>query len=385
MNNFEFVNPTKIIYGEHQVAKLDENIPESAKVLLLYGGGSIKHTGTLDEVKKALGDRTVIEFGGIQANPEYEVLMQAVELIKKEKIDFLLAVGGGSVIDGTKFIAAAVYQDDPWDMLLQSGATIEKAMPIGSVLTISATGSEMNCIGVITRHEKNAKLGFSSPHVFPKFSVLDPSKLLTLPEKQTANGVVDAFVHVLEQYLTYPVNAKIQDRFSEGLLLTLKEEGLKVKSNDKDVAIRGNLMLASTFALNGILGMGVPQDWSTHDIGHQLTALYDIDHAQTLSIVLPGLWKVLKEQKSEKLLQYGERVWDITSGSIEERVDKAVEVTEKFFQEMGLKTKLKDYSLNDESIEEVVGLLEKYDLLPLGEKKNTNADTVRKILKTQLE
>ncbi len=255
MNTFEMYNPTRIVFGADTVAKLDDLVPQDARTLILYGGGSAEKTGTLAEVRTALGKRKFFEFGGIEANPQYATLMKAVDLVKQEKIDFLLAVGGGSVIDGTKLVAAAVpFDGDPWEILLQMGTNVTEALPLGTVLTIPATGSEMNCGAVITNAEKNAKLTFLSPHVFPVFSILDPKKTLTLPKRQVVNGVIDAFVHVIEQYITFPDNAQVQDRFAESLLTILIEEGPRVLREPDNLDVRANLMWVATMALNGLIG-----------------------------------------------------------------------------------------------------------------------------------
>jgi NADP-dependent alcohol dehydrogenase len=304
MLNFSFQNTTKIHFGEGQIKALSKAIPTNAKVLVTYGGGSIKTNGVYDQVVNALSEHTWYEFSGIEPNPSYDTLMKAQNLIREHNIDFLLAVGGGSVVDGTKFIAAAALfeGDDPWDFVAK-GQPIKQALPIGCVLTLPATGSESNTGAVVTRDGN--KLPFQSSFVRPLFAVLDPVVTLSLSDRQISNGVVDAFVHTMEQYLTYSVNGKVQDRFAEGLLLTLIEEGPKalVAETAKDLDVRGNIMWAATMALNGLIGAGVPQDWSTHMIGHELTGAYKIDHARTLSIVLPAVMKVCTEAKREKLLQ----------------------------------------------------------------------------------
>ena len=289
MNNFEFCNPVKVVFGKGVIARLSALIPEGSKVLMVYGGGSIKKNGIYDQVTKALKGFDVTEFPGIEANPHYETCMKAVEVVKDKKIDFLLAVGGGSVIDATKFIAVSVgFEGDPWD-ILSKGGRIKSALPLGTVLTLAATGSEMNERSVISRVSTREKLNFASPLVFPKFSVLDPEVTYSLPARQVANGVVDSFIHVVEQYLTYPVNAKVQDAFSEGLMRVIREEGLKVLDHPNDYDIRANLMWAATNALNVWIGQGVPQDWSSHRMGYSLTARFGLDHAQTLAILLPGV------------------------------------------------------------------------------------------------
>ena len=298
MKSFEFYNPVKIFFGKDQLGKLSSQIPHKNKILILYGGGSILKNGVYDQVIGALKDFEVVEFGGIEPNPCYETAMKAVELIREKKVDFLLAVGGGSVIDATKFIASAVLFEgkDPWD-ILSKGVPVTRSMPLGVVLTLPATGTEMNKNSVITRKSTQEKLPFSTPFSYPKFSFLLPDAAGSLPQRQVANGVVDAFVHVIEQYLTYPVNAPLQDRFAESILITLIQEGPKVYANPADYDAMSNLMWCATMALNGLIECGVPGDWSVHTIGHELTALHNIDHARTLAIVLPVLWAVLKEEK----------------------------------------------------------------------------------------
>jgi NADP-dependent alcohol dehydrogenase len=385
MKNFEFYNPTKIVFGPDKVAELANLVPATARVLILFGGASAQKTGTLDEVKAALGSRSVHEFGGIEPNPTYETLMKAVEQVKKEKIDFLLAVGGGSVIDSAKFVAAAAcFDGEPWDILLKGGSLVKQALPFGTVLTLPATGSEMNSGSVVTRKATHTKLSFMSRHVFPQFSVLDPTKTYTLPTKQIANGIADAFVHTVEQYLTYPVQALPQDRFAEGLLQTLIEIAPKALAEPEDYDTRANLMWTATLALNGLIGAGVPQDWATHMIGHELTALYDIDHARTLAIVLPSLLKVKRETKRAKLLQYAERVWHITSGTDDERIDAAIERTRAFFESLGIKTRLSGYALGQEAVDAVVAQLEAHGMTALGEHKDISLEVSRAILQAAL-
>ncbi len=401
MFNFEFHNPTRVLFGLGQISNIGEEIPKEAKVLLLYGGGSAVRSGVLDEVKAALGEREYREFGGIESNPSYETLMPAVELVKREKITFLLAIGGGSVIDGTKFVAAAScwVGSDPWDILL--GGQVKAALPFGVVLTMPATGSEMNCVAVISRRvtrvalpaasganagvtlvtkSQNDKLLFHSPLVYPRFSVLDPTKSYSLPQKQVANGVVDAFIHVLEQYLTYPVAAKVQDRFAEGLLLTLLEEGPRALVEPDNYDVRANLMWAATMALNGLLGCGVPQDWAAHMIGHELTALHGLDHAQTLAILLPWVLIHQKESKREKLLQYAERVWQLREGSEEARIEQAIAVTRAFFERMGLKGRLSDFGIDSSAIEPIIAKLDLHNRQSLGEQGAIHLSECREIL-----
>lgn len=381
MQNFDFYNPTRIFFGKGRIADLSKAVPSEARVLVLYGGGSIKRNGVFDEVMAALAGRDVREFSGIEPNPSYETLMQAVELVRKEKLDFLLAVGGGSVIDGTKFVAAAAQFDgDPWAILEKRGRNITSALPFGTVLTLPATGSEMNCGSVVTRKSLQAKVPFSSPHVYPRFSILDPATTFTLPAKQVGNGVVDAYVHIMEQYLTYPVNSPVQDRFAEGLLQTLIDEGPKALANPNDYDIRANIMWCATLALNGLIGAGVPQDWATHMVGHELTALYGLDHAQTLAIILPGMLRVRKQAKRAKLLQYATRVWNISEGSEEERIEAAIQRTQGFFEQMGVMTRLSDYQLGAQQVDAILKHLENHGMVALGEQRDVTLDVSRKAL-----
>lgn len=385
MNQFNFYNPTKIIFGRDRFNELDHLVPKDAKVLVLYGGGSVKKFGTLDRVLAALPNREILEFGGIEANPRYETLMKAVDLVRAEKIDFLLAVGGGSVIDGTKFIAlASYYEGDGLDLLRDRSITanLKQALPLAAVLTLAATGSEMNRGGVVS--SPIGKLGFGNDLVFPKFSLVDPSLTFTLPETQVANGVVDTFVHVMEQYMTYPAEGRFQDRTSEGILKTLIEIGRATIDNPTDYDLRANLVWCATMGLNGLIGAGVPQDWATHRIGHELTALFGIDHAKTLAIIMPSLWNIMRETKREKLLQYGERVLNITTGSEENRIDQIIETTRQFFESLGIKTRLSDYGIGADQIDSILAALESHHMTSLGERGEITLEISRKILEGAL-
>ena len=385
MNNFTFYNPTKILFGRGRIADIRSEITPDQRVLITYGGGSIKRNGVLDAVKEALSGNTLIEFSGIEPNPSYETLIKALDVIKENQIDFLLAVGGGSVVDGTKFIAAAAKftGGDPWDILAK-GAPVTEAMPFGTVLTLPATGSEMNCGAVITRRELHTKLPFMTPACYPRFSVLDPVTTYTLPPRQISNGVVDAFVHVMEQYLTYPAEGCLQDRFSEGILQTLIEEGPRALSEPENYDVRANIMWCATMALNGLIGSGVPQDWTTHMIGHEITAMHGLDHAQTLAIILPSVMTFKQQQKREKILQYAERIWGITSGTPEEQINAAIEKTRAFFEEMQIKTHLSDYSITADSIPKLVAQLEAHRMVKLGEHQDITPDISRQILEMSL-
>jgi len=382
MNNFIYHNQVKIVFGKGTIKELPSLIPKGSKILMTYGGGSIKKNGVYEQVKEALKDFNLVEFGGIEPNPRYETLMKAVDICKNSKIDFLLSVGGGSVLDGTKFIAvASLYEDgDPWD-ILSKGVEPKKAIPLGSVLTLPATGSEMNMFAVISRESTKEKLAFGHPLVYPRFSILDPETTFTLSEWQTANGIVDTFVHVTEQYMTYPVNAVVQDKFAESLLKILIEEGPKALKNPTDYNVRANLMWTATQALNGNIGCGVPQDWATHSIGHELTAFYGLDHARTLAIVLPGVWKHQKKNKEEKLKQYAKNVWNY-EGS--DAADKAIELTEQFFRSLGMKTKLKENGIGTEKFDEIAQRFEERNQ-KLGEHENIGKKEVIEILQLCLE
>ncbi len=380
MFDFTFHNPTKILFGKDAIPRICEEIPAGARVLMTYGGGSIKRNGVYEQVMHALQGLEVIEYGGIEPNPRYETLMPAVHMVREHGLDFLLAVGGGSVLDGTKFIAVAVhFEGDPWD-ILEKRAPVHTALPIGAVLTLPGTGSEMNGNAVITRWEKRAKLAFYSPLVYPRFAALDPQTTFSLPPRQTSNGIVDAFVHVMEQYLTYPVNAPLQDRMAEAILLTLIEQAPRVLESPNDYDARANIMWCATMALNGIIGVGMPQDWATHAIGHEITALYDIDHARTLAIVLPGVMQVKRHQKRQKLLQYAERVWGITTGDEESRIDAAIERTRQFFESVGIPTRLSAYGVGAESIPALVAQLKEHGMTALGEHGDITPDVARTIL-----
>ncbi|MFQ1898279.1 iron-containing alcohol dehydrogenase [Aeromonas veronii] len=379
MYNFQYANPTRICFGEGQIASLPELIPSGSRLLVLYGGGSIKQNGVYEQLTRALEGVTWQEFSGIGANPRYELLMEAVAQVKRERIDFLLAVGGGSVLDGTKFVAAAAcYEgDDPWDICGKQ-ANVHKALPMGCVLTLPATGSESNPTSVVSRGD--VKISFRSPLVQPQFAVLDPATTYSLPPRQTGNGVVDAFVHIAEQYLTFPVGGEVQDRLAEGLLQVLVENGPKALAEPTNYQVRANLMWAASLALNGLIGCGVPQDWASHAIGHQLTALYGLDHGQSLAVVLPSLLRERASQKQDKLAQFAERVWHSTREDKALRIEEAIIRTEQFFQKMGLGTRLADYGLSESCIPAVCSNLKRVGRTALGEQQDIDPDQVAHIL-----
>ena len=384
MNNFELYNPVNYVFGKGQTEKLSTLVPKGAKVLLAYGGGSIFKNGVHNQVKTALSGFELIEFGGIEPNPRFETLMKAVQIIREQKIDFILAVGGGSVIDGVKFISAAVkFEGEAADILRNRilFTDVSKVIPFGTVLTLPATGSEMNSGAVVTIEATHEKLTLGGSALFPKFSIVDPTVITSLPKRQLQNGVVDAFTHVLEQYLTFKHDAILQDRFSESILKTLIEVGPSVVENPSDYKLASNFVWSATMALNGLIQKGVPSDWATHMIGHELTALYEIDHARTLAIIGPNLYKVMFETKKDKLAQYGERVWNITGNSTEEIAQKAIEKTIEFFHTMGMKTKISENAENIEKTADfIVNRFEERGWKGLGEKQNITLEKVREIV-----
>ena len=388
MTNFELYNPVNYIFGKGQIAKLTELIPSNSKILIAYGGGSIFTNGVYEQVKAALNSQflanEVIEFGGIEPNPRFETLMKAVEIIRTEKIGFILAIGGGSVIDGVKFISAAVHFEGDASEILKKRILfkdISKVIPFGTVLTLPATGSEMNSGAVVTIEATQEKLTLGGSALFPVFSIVDPTVITSLPKRQLQNGVVDAFTHVLEQYITYPHDALLQDRISESILQTLIEIGPDVVENPSDYKLASNFVWSATMALNGLIQKGVPSDWATHMIGHELTALYEIDHARTLAIIGPNLYRVMFETKKEKLAQYGQRVWNIQGNSTEEIAKKAIEKTVEFFHKMGMKTKISENAENIEKTADfIINRFEERGWNALGEKQNITLDKVRTIV-----
>lgn len=383
MNNFELYNPVNYVFGKGQIEKLTHLIAPNTKVLLTYGGGSIFKNGIYNQVKQALSNVQIIEFGGIEANPHYETLMKAVEVVQKENIQFILAVGGGSVIDGTKFISAAVnFEGDPVEILQKRILITDttKVIPFGTVLTLPATGSEMNSGSVVTIAATQEKLSFGGSALFPKFSIVDPTVIESLPQKQLQNGVVDAFTHVMEQYLTYTHDALLQDRIAESILQTLIDIGPSVVEKPTDYKLASNFVWCCTMALNGLIQKGVPSDWATHMIGHELTALYNIDHARTLAIIGPNLYKVMFDTKKDKLAQYGRRVWNL-SGNTEDVAEEAIEKTINFFHHMGMKTKLSENTNEYQNTAEfIANRFQERGWLALGEKQNITPDKVREIV-----
>jgi NADP-dependent alcohol dehydrogenase len=384
MLNFELYNPVNYIFGKDQNAKLSELVPANSKVLMAFGGGSIFKNGVYEQVKNALKGFEIVEFGGIEPNPRFETLMKAVQIIREQKIDFILAVGGGSVIDGVKFISAAVNFDGNEEDILRKRILFKDTkavVPFGTVLTLPATGSEMNSGAVVTIEATQEKLTLGGSALFPRFSIVDPTVITSLPKRQLQNGVVDAFTHVMEQYLTFPHDALLQDRLAESILKTLIEVGPSVVENPGDYKLASNFVWCATMALNGLIQKGVPSDWATHMIGHELTALYEIDHARTLAIIGPNLYKVMFETKKDKLAQYGERVWNISRNTVDETAHQAIEKTIEFFHIMGMKTKISENAENIENTADfIVNRFEERGWKGLGEKQNITLEKVREIV-----
>ena len=383
MLNFELYNPTNLVFGKGQIEKLSTLVPKDAKILLAYGGGSIFKNGVYDQVKAALKDFEIVEFGGIEPNPHFETLMKAVEIVKEQNITFILAVGGGSVIDGVKFISGATkFDGNPVDILINRILIkdLSKVIPFGTVLTLPATGSEMNSGSVVTIQATQEKLAFGGSALFPKFSICDPTVIASLPKRQIQNGIIDAYTHVMEQYLTYPHEGYLQDRIAEGILQTLIEIGPKVMENPTDYALASNYMWSCTMALNGLIQKGVPSDWATHMIGHELTALYNIDHARTLAVIAPSLYKVMFETKKQKLAQYGKRIFNL-SGTEDEIATEAINQTVAFFHTMGMQTKLSEYTVEySKTADFIVNRFKERGWNGLGEKQNITPEKVREIV-----
>lgn len=380
MNNFSFQNPTKLIMGKGTIARLSDEIPAGKKVMITFGGGSVKKNGVYEQVKTALKDYQTIEFWGIEPNPTIETLRKAIALGKEENIDFLLAVGGGSVIDGTKLISAGLlYEGDAWD-LVQKGSA-QHTIPLATVLSLPATGSEMNSGAVISRKETQEKYAFYSHH--PVFSILDPEVTFSLPPYQIACGMADTFVHVIEQYLTKAGESRVMDRWAEGILQTLVEIAPLIRKNKNDYQLMADFMMCATMGLNGFIALGVTEDWSTHMIGHEITALTGLTHGHTLAMVLPGTMWVLREPKKEKILQLGARVFGVTSGNEEARIKETIHKTEDFFRSLGLTTRLHEENIN----ETVIGEIEKRfneRQVHFGEDGRVDGKTAKEILQQVL-
>ena len=379
MENFIFQNPVKLIMGKGMIARLAKEIPSDKRIMITFGGGSVKKNGVYDQVKEALKNHFTVEFWGIEPNPAIETLRKAIALGKEEKVDYLLAVGGGSVIDGTKLISAGIlYDGDAWDLVL-AGRPVTHTVPLATVLTLPATGSEMNNGAVISRRETKEKYPFYAN--YPIFSILDPEVTFTLPPHQVACGLADTFVHVMEQYMTTTDQSRLMDHWAESILSTLVEIAPKIKEDPRNYDLMADFMLSATMGLNGFIAMGVTQDWATHMIGHELTALHGLTHGATLAIVFPGTLRTLRKQKEGKILQYGERVWGINSGTTEERVSQAIEKTEQFFQSLGLSIRLSQEKIGDTTITEIENRFNERNAA-FGEAKNVTGSVAREILES---
>ena len=380
MHNFEYCNPVRIVFGKGTIARIADLIPRDAKILMVYGGGSIKKNGVYDQVKAALKGFDVVEFGGVEPNPQYSTLMKAVTIVKEKNVTFILSVGGGSTLDGSKFIAAAArYEgEDPWD-ILEKCADVKDAVPLADVITLPATGSEMNSFAVISKKETTEKLAFSSPLVFPVFSIIDPTVTFSLPLRQVANGIADSFVHIVEQYVTHSVNSPLQDRQAEALLLALLDEAPKVFAAPDDYDVRANLFWISTQALNGWLNVGVAQCWATHNIGHELTARTGIDHGRSLALVLPGVWRHQRKEKGERIVQMGRRVFKLDEPNFDKAVDATIAATVKFFQSLGINATKAEYGITDEIVRSIADLIDSRGV-KFGDRNNIGGKEIVEIL-----
>lgn len=376
--NFSYLNKTQIQFGQGQIESIKTLIPGDKKVLVIYGFGSIKKNGIYAQVASVLAEFEWLEFSGVEANPTFETMNKAVVIARQHNVDYILAVGGGSVIDGAKYVAAACcYEGDGWD-ILEGKHTITKALPLAVVLTLPATGSESNAHSVITKAETQDKLAFSNPQVQPAFAVMDPDVMKTLPERQLANGIVDAWVHVCEQYLTYPTGALVQEGYAEALLKSLKH--LADNFGNQDDMWRSNLMWSANQALNGLIGLGVAQDWSTHMIGHELTALYGVDHARSLAIVHPSLLRNQFSTKKAKLEQMGRNVFGLSDS--DNLAKLTIQHIESFYQSLNVETHL---AVNDEekssAVGKIVNQLALHGMTQLGEHQAITLEESRAILK----
>jgi len=375
---FSYLHPTQIHFGKNQIQSIAQDIPREQKVLVIYGGGSIKHNGVYQQVSTALANHSWLEFSGVEANPTVETLDKAVAIVKEQNIQFILAVGGGSVIDGSKYVAAAaLYSGAGWDILLGTHA-VSQALPLGVVLTLPATGSESNAGSVITKAASNQKLFFSSPLVRPQFAVMDPDVMKSLPHKQLINGIVDAWVHVCEQYITRPTGALVQDGYAETLLKSLIILANQYPDRDND-AWRANLMWTANQALNGLIGLGVPQDWATHMIGHELTALHGVDHGRSLAIIQPALLRNQIEVKREKLEQMGRNVFGFPHSA--DLAEKTIAQIEHFYHSLDVATTLDQYQgEKSQVVKTLLEQLKAHDRLQLGENQAINLQRSQEIL-----
>ncbi len=375
--NFSYHNATRIEFGQGQIASIKSLIPMNKKVMVIYGKGSIKSNDIYDQVTVALKDHQWTEFSGVEANPTIETLDKAVTSIKDNNTDYILAVGGGSVIDGAKYVAAAAcYGGNGWD-ILTGEHVIDAALPLAAVLTLPATGSESNSNSVITKGVTQEKLAFAHPLVQPQFAVMDPDVMKTLPKRQLINGIVDAWVHVCEQYLTFPTGALVQEGYAEILLKSLHD--LAENFDQQNDQWRANLMWSANQALNGLIGAGVAQDWATHMIGHELTALYGVDHARSLAIIQPSLLRSQIDNKRAKLEQMGQNVFALPQS--ENLAELTIESIEVFYHKLNVATSLTEHNTNKATaIENIIKQLDLHQQHQLGEHANITLAETRQIL-----
>ncbi|BBI36379.1 iron-containing alcohol dehydrogenase [Cohnella abietis] len=387
MNSFELYNPTKLVFGADKIGQLGELVtPYGKRILLVYGGGSIKSSGLYNDVLYQLeGIGAIVhELPGIEPNPRLATVNKGINICRAEKIDFILAVGGGSVIDAAKAIAAgALYDGDVWDFTVRQ-ATIQEALPLGTVLTLAATGSEMNGNSVISNWETKQKRAMGSKLIYPKFSILDPKLTYTVPANQTVNGIVDIMSHVFEQYFSLTTDIPLQERFAESILLTVIENGEKALENGSDYDARANLLLAGTYALNGTLPNGVSTDWATHGIEHEVSAIYDIAHGAGLAIIFPNWMKHVYKERASKFVQYAVRVWgvDPNGKSDDEIALEGIEATRNYFTRIGAPATLGELGINDEQLDRMAEEATKYG--PIGSFKMLSKEDVLSILTASL-
>lgn len=356
MQNFAFYNPTRLIFGKGQIEQLKTEVPKYGnKVLLVYGGGSIKRNGLYDQVMTIMHElgAQVWELGGVEPNPRISTVRKGVDICKKNNVDFILAVGGGSVIDCTKAIAAgAKYEGDAWDLVIKKAFATE-ALPFGTILTLAATGSEMNAGSVITNWETQEKYGWGSLVTFPAFSILDPVNTFTVPRNQTIYGIVDIMSHVLEQYFHQGTNTELQDRYCESLLKTVIETAPKLVDDLENYEYRETILYCGTMALNGILSMGVRGDWATHNIEHAVSAVYDIPHGGGLAILFPNWMEHVLDENVDRFKQFAVRVFDVKADGKSDReiALEGIEALRSFWTFIGAPARLADYEIDDTQLE----------------------------------
>ncbi|MFD1416465.1 iron-containing alcohol dehydrogenase [Oceanobacillus jeddahense] len=359
MENFIYHNPTKLIFGQGQIEKLSGEIqPYGSRILMVYGGGSIKRNGIYDRVLEELKkiNAKVFELSGVEPNPRISTVREGVRICREQKIDFILAIGGGSTIDCTKAIAVGAVTDaDMWDVVTKKEKPAG-ALPFGTILTLAATGSEMNSGSVITNWETNEKHGWGSPYTYPKFSILDPVHTFSVPRDQTIYGLVDMMSHVLEHYFHHEDNTPIQDRWCEGILLTLIDVGPRLLADPENYAYRSTAMLGGTLALNNMLNLGYRGDWATHNLEHAVSAVHDIPHGGGLAILFPNWMRhVLDESNVHRFKQLAVRVFDVDTRGKSDKVValEGIDRLREFWNELGAPSRLADYDIDASTLEEM--------------------------------